>query len=56
LVFPMCLFNTPITTCYFVILCQHSCFFLFLSFFVNLRAIWMCFCCWLRTRSPWPSL
>jgi len=40
-----CAFSTPLLLCYFVVLCQHSCFFLFLSFFVILPAIWMCFCC-----------
>jgi hypothetical protein len=32
LVFAMCLFNTPITTSYFVVPCQHSCFFFSLHF------------------------
>jgi len=49
LVFPMCLFNTPITTCYFVVLlpCLLFFFFFFPSFFVMLGVIWMCFSYWL---------
>jgi hypothetical protein len=43
LVFPMCLFNTPITTCYFVVPCWHSCFFFFFSFvFLSCSVLFGC--------------